>query len=147
MCAEIIQGETTAERRRFPRKPLKLQVHCQYVERGNVSSTEKNLAADLGAGGLAMHCAHPLESDQILMVSLYLPLPDKRSNPPDAGAYQEEECTSVAILARVAWSAPAKEGGHHVGVQFLDMDREDRKTLKSFLMDYQLYQPNSFLNY
>jgi hypothetical protein len=46
----------------------------------------------------------------------------------------------VDILSRIAWCAPSKNNTFMAGVQFLDLDRDDRKILKQFLADYRLYQ-------
>jgi len=144
MSLEKFSGETAAERRRFPRVPLKLKLYYQCLEKDSVSPPESNLAKDLAAGGLAMYSERVLRQNQLIMLTLYLPLPEKRRTPEGGEAgFAEDECQAVNILARVAWCAPAHKVGFQLGMQFLDMDRDDRKTLKEFLIDYRLYQPDS----
>jgi c-di-GMP-binding flagellar brake protein YcgR len=146
MTANHFSGETQAERRRYPRVPLKLRLEYQCLEKGNVAPSEKKLAKDLAAGGLAMSSERPLPPNQLLMLTLYLPLPEKRDDLEQGESVGEEESVPVNILSRVAWCA-RREGDFEVGVQFLDMDRDDRKTMKSFLIEYRLYpgDPTPFL--
>ena len=140
MSKEIFTGETEAERRRYPRLPLKLNLSFQCLDKGNVSPLRKNAALDLGAGGLAMRSDRALPPDQLVMVNLFLPLPEIRDAAEKGMEAKEDDCTRVDILTRVAWCARAKPKGYLLGLQFLDLDRDDRKTLKKFLEDYQLYQ-------
>jgi c-di-GMP-binding flagellar brake protein YcgR len=130
MTPDVFSGEAQAERRRHPRVPLKLRLAYQCLEKGNVSPAEKNLGKDLAAGGLAMSSKTPLVLNQLLMMTLYLPAAEKRE--------EVEEGQPVNILSRVAWCS-RRESDFEIGVQFLDMDRDDRKTMKNFLIDYRLY--------
>ncbi len=143
MTGQEFKGETQAERRRFTRKPIKLKVSYRCLDRGNVSSEQANLAEDLGAGGLLLHSPDLLKRDQVLMLALYLPPPDKREGEPKSLDCGDDECFQVEILSRVAWSTPNREGGHSAGIQFLDMDQHNRKWLKEFLVDFKLDQPDS----
>lgn len=139
MTAEHFAGETGAERRRFPRKPVRLKVTYQCLEKGSVAPPEKNLAQDLAAGGLAMHSDRVLPKGQLLMLSLYLPHGLDAAEQPESGA----DASAVHILSRVAWCAPAHQGGFDLGVQFLDMDRDDRQSMKSFLQEFRLFPPDA----
>ncbi|MCK5242129.1 PilZ domain-containing protein [bacterium] len=143
MTEEQFRGETGAERRRFERKTIKLQVSYRCLDRGNISNDKTNLAEDLGAGGLLMHSKHALEKDQILMLTLFLPPAEERDKGDLTKDIPKEESNAVEILSRVAWSAPAKTGSHMVGIQFLDLDQNNRKWLKEFLVDFSLDQPDS----
>jgi hypothetical protein len=142
VSAERFMGEAGAERRRYPRMPLRLRLSYQCLERGSVAPPEKNLAQDLAAGGLAMHCERVLPQGQLLMLQLFLP-PAKAGAPDTGTEYHEEESSVVSILSRVAWCAPARKGGFDLGVQFLDMDRDDRQTMKGFLGEYRLFPPDA----
>jgi c-di-GMP-binding flagellar brake protein YcgR len=139
------KGETQAERRRYKRKPIKLHVHYQCLDKGVVSEPQRDLAEDLGAGGLMMRSQRPLEKDQVLMLVLLLPPVEKRQKGVATDEYIEEESLAVEILCRVAWATSSQDGGYLIGVQFLDLDQNNRKWLKEFLVDFKLDQPDSFL--
>jgi c-di-GMP-binding flagellar brake protein YcgR len=145
MSEEQFQGETGAERRRFERKAIKLQVNYRCLDRGNISDAKADLAEDLGAGGLLMHSHQALKKDQILMLTLFLPPAEDRAEGEQQQDISKEESNAVEILSRVAWSTPNKTGGHLAGVQFLDLDQNNRKWLKDFLVDFRLDQPDSSL--
>ncbi|MCD4813781.1 PilZ domain-containing protein [bacterium] len=143
MASEAFKAEANAERRRFTRMPIKIQVRFRCLDRGNISEPQADLAEDLGAGGLMMHSEQNLPLNQNLMVIIYLPPTEKRfTDPKDV---PEEECLEVEVLSRVAWSAAAPQGGFMIGIQFLDLDQNNRKWLKEFLVDFKLDQPDSSL--
>lgn len=147
MAEQVFKGETGAERRRFPRKPLRLRVQFRCLDVDEVSPVEHNLANDLGAGGLAMRTERPLPEDQLLMLSLFLPVPEQSPADREQMDLTRAESLSVDILSRVAWCASSKEGEFVAGVQFLDLDRDGRKLLKRFLAEYRLYQPESTIHF
>jgi len=45
----------------------------------------------------------------------------------------------------VAWCGGKGKKQHQLGLQFLDLNREHRKVLKAFLVEYGLDHPNSNL--
>jgi c-di-GMP-binding flagellar brake protein YcgR len=145
--ANLHSGETGAERRRFPRKPMKLRVTYQCLAKDKISPKESHVAEDLGSGGLAMRSREPLPKGQIVMVTLFIPREERRAG---AGAevpdYSEEDCVGVNILARVARCVPEALGSYRVGVQFLDSDGQSRERLKKFLVNYRLYQADTPMN-
>jgi len=145
MTAEQFKGETRAERRRYERKPIKLPLSYRCLDKGSVSEPQADLARDLGAGGLMMHSHQSLRKDQILMLTLFLPPVDKREEGMATEMFSEEESIGIEIVSRVAWSAPAADGGYVIGVQFLDLEPNNRKWLKEFLVDFKLDQPGSSL--
>ena len=147
MEPKVFQGRTQAERRKYPRIPLKMWVHFQCLKEGDASPASlESLAEDLGAGGLAMRSDLHLEQGQMLMVTLYLPPAAKRAQPDDTLIYAEGECLTAVVLSRVIWCRPLKDKEFMVGVKFLDLDGESRRSLKDFLKDYQLDQPNPETN-
>ncbi len=145
MAKEEFRGETGAERRRYPRMPIKLQVSYKCIEKGIISKPEAYLAEDLGAGGVAMRSPRSLDLGQMLMLSLFLPPADDEGKDKDLNIITEEECVTVGILSRVAWCTSFREDGYLVGLQFLDLDRDDRRRLKDFLMNFKLDAPDSSL--
>jgi c-di-GMP-binding flagellar brake protein YcgR len=138
------KGQTQAENRRYPRIHLKLWVHFKCLDKGVSALDLESLAEDLGAGGMAMRSDRDLKPGQLLMLTLYLPPASKRESV-ETLIYSEKESLPVAVLSRVVWSAAAADGEFLVGVQFLDLEAKDRRTLKTFLVDYNLDQPDSKL--
>jgi c-di-GMP-binding flagellar brake protein YcgR len=143
MPEEVFTGETNAERRRYVRRPLKLKVTYRCLERDRVSAMRSDLVEDVGAGGLLLRTHQPLTADQVLMLTLFIPPPERRQLATENLLCPEEECQQVEILSRVAWSTSAPGNGFLAGVQFLDLEQSHRKWLKEFLVEFQLDQPNS----
>lgn len=142
----VLKGEMViVEARRYPRIPLKMKLKYRILIRGEKARFEVShgLADDLGAKGLAMSSLHPLESGQLLTLTLFLPPEAKRRELVDASVFREEDCDHISVLARVAWSKPRGEGRYAVGVEFLDLEPSDRKVLKRFLVDFELDDMNS----
>jgi hypothetical protein len=138
-------GETTAERRIHPRAPLKLWVHYQCLKHGEISRPLESLAQDVGAGGLAMRGDHQLARNQLIAITIYLPPKENRRSARETLIVDEEQGVPVEIFGRGAWCAPLDEAEFISGVQFLDLDSENRRRLKSFLVDYKLDQNDSIL--
>jgi c-di-GMP-binding flagellar brake protein YcgR len=137
-------GQTRAENRRYPRIQIKLWVHFKCLDKGERDVDLESLAEDLGAGGMAMRSDRDLKPGQRLKLTLYLPPVGKR----ESGAtliYSEKESLPVSILSRVVWCAATADREFMAGVQFLELESKDRTTLKTFLVDYNLDQPDSNL--
>lgn len=144
MLVKMQTGVYITERRGHPRKPLKLWTRYQCLQKYRDHSYE-GIAEDIGAGGLAMRSDLQLNMGELLMLTLFLPPADKRVLPDTVFQYAKPEGLPAAILSRVAWCIPARETDYVLGVQFLDMDRENRRRLKSFLVEYRLDRPDSSL--
>ena len=129
------------ERRCALRLALQLRFSYQCLSRGNVTPAEAGLSTSISAGGVSWHSERELSKGQLLMLTLALPC-GKTQQPGDEPG---PSGASVHILSRVAWSSPSAQGGFNLGVQFLDMDRDDRSSMRRFLEDYQLYPANSRL--
>ena len=143
---DVYAGFAGAERRRFPRHALKLRIQYQQVDKDTVTPVQRQLARDLGVGGLAMETDRDLAPDQLLMITLYLPSADQRAMLEAGAEAPAETGRRVNVLSRVAWTAPGRAGNRRVGIQFLDLPREDRMVMKQFLKDYRLYKPDASLN-
>ncbi len=145
MIEHLFQGETAAEARRFPRIPLRMNLQYRVLVKGEAPTfhSSRSLAEDLGAKGLAMRSRHELAPGQLLTVVLFLPPEEKRRDLIDASIYPEAECQKVNILARAAWCKAVGEGRFMVGVEFLDLEPQDRQELKRFLADYELVDMDS----
>ncbi len=142
--AETFRGETRAENRRFPRQKLKLWVHfIRLKENQEKSGKLESLTEDLGAGGIAMRSDHKLENGEVLALTLFLPPEDKRTDPDHDLIYSEEECLPVDIQARVRWCAPREDLEYILGVEFLQVRGEHRERLKTFLVNYNLAEPET----
>jgi c-di-GMP-binding flagellar brake protein YcgR len=135
MDSEPFKGETIAERRRYPRFPLKLPVHFQCTEK-KVNTHSENLSL----GGLAVLCDHPLDTGQALNLELFIPK--------DAGSLEskivcpEELCVPAAIDARVVWNTRYGDHQFILGVEFLNLHAPADVHLKKFLANYELAQPD-----
>jgi hypothetical protein len=137
----VYQADTLAERRRFPRVALRLPVHYQSgAESGDVSLFNSSITHDLGIGGMAMIATRPLETGDLLNLTLFLP-PDAETEPgtspdhPDPGS-------QVNLLSRVIWRQHLTEDQYLLGVQFLDLADQHCERLKTFLRDYRLQTPD-----
>jgi hypothetical protein len=137
-------GQTRAENRRSPRIHLKLWVHFKCLDKGMSPLDLESLAEDLGAGGMAIRSDRDLKPGQLLMLTLYLPPVGKRESEATL-IYSEKESLPVPILSRVVWCTATTDREFLAGIQFLDLESKDRGTLKSFLVDYSLDQPDSQL--
>lgn len=141
MTPDEPQGEVPVERRRYPRRAIKLTVNIRCLEKSHISPEESRLVADLGAGGLSMRSLKPLEPGQILLLKLMLPAHSE----PHAPTGLADASRVVTMLSRVVWCKASNQGDHLIGVQFLDLDVENRRKLKAFLVEYRLLDPSSNL--
>jgi c-di-GMP-binding flagellar brake protein YcgR len=123
------------ERRRYPRQTVQLSIRFQSLKKNNISKAQSSQSQDLGAGGLAMISNQPLETDQLLLVTLFLPPASSK----ESSEAEKSGVDSATILSRVAWCQPTPNSDfYRLGIQFLDLTREDRKHLKKFLVDNKL---------
>ncbi len=147
MNEKIYKGKVSAERRQYPRIPLKLWVHFTARIQGELahSCSSESLSEDLGTTGLAMRSDQELAGGQTLTLTLFLPPMEKRTDVSKTLIYPEEECLPVTIRARVAWCRALADQEYMLGIQFLDLTPPDCGHLKSFLVDYKLDDPDSSL--
>jgi c-di-GMP-binding flagellar brake protein YcgR len=130
------------ERRRFLRKPLQMELEYQSLKKSTISPVQNSQTHDVSAGGLAMVSNRPLEQDQLLLVTLYLPA----AAPAKAESKAAIPHNTATILSRVAWCLPTPNKDYfRLGIQFLDLAKDDRKQLKSFLVNWKLDRKNSKL--
>jgi c-di-GMP-binding flagellar brake protein YcgR len=107
-----------------------------------ISKPQASKSGDMSAGGLSLVCNRALDPDQLLLVTLYIP-PEKSGVVSKAKIPKGEMAT---VLSRVAWCQPSpNEEYFRLGIQFLDLAREDRQRLKSFLVNKKLDRKNSRL--
>jgi c-di-GMP-binding flagellar brake protein YcgR len=145
MSQEVYRSYIRAENRRYPRIRLKLWVQYKRLKKGEESGMHESLAEDLGARGMAMRSDHPMRLGQLLMLTLFLPPEGRREDADQEPVFDERDCVPVDILSRVAWCKPFNDQEYMLGVEFMDPDPSHRSRLKSFLVDYNLDQPNSAL--
>lgn len=136
---EAFHGEAFAEKRRYKRKQMKLALQFQCIDKNKVSQPKRDLAEDLGAGGLAMISQTNLAKNQLLMMTIFLP--DQEED----GSSEKNNWTTITVLSRVAWSRAQADGAYMIGVEFLDLEPGERQILKTFLIDYELDQADSEL--
>ncbi len=146
MKPTIYKGETSAERRRYPRIPLTLSVQFMMVNREKLSAALETVSDDLGVEGLAMISTTKLSKDQKLLLTLLVPedANDKLMNH-DASITTEKGCIPVAIFSRVAWCEDVDAHKYRIGVQFMEITETGRQILKDFFLDYKLDYSNSNL--
>ncbi|MEW6516194.1 MAG: PilZ domain-containing protein [candidate division FCPU426 bacterium] len=139
-------GETSAERRRYPRIPLTLSIQFMLVNREKLSPAFETVSADLGVEGLAMTCEKKLEAEQKVLLTLLVP--ENASNKLrqfDDQVCDDKGCIPVAVLSRVAWCQHRNGKKYLVGVQFLEITETGRDILKTFFVDYKLDYSKSSL--
>jgi len=145
MVVKTHRGEIKAEFRRYPRVPLKVRVSYQFRKKGEPEKVvaSRSLAEDLGTQGLAMRSHQDMRVGQILTLTMFIPPPARREDLSDARVVPVHECLPVAILARAVWCKRLEEQKYLIGIQFLDIEPQDRHALKSFLVDYRLDDQDS----
>jgi hypothetical protein len=140
------KGETSAERRRYPRLPLTLSIQFMIVNREKLSQAFETLSADMGVEGLAMTCDKKLELEQKLLLTLLVPEnASSKLRQFDGQVCAETGCIPVAVLSRVAWCQHQSGRKYVVGVQFLEVTETGREILKTFFLDYKLDYSKSSL--
>lgn len=141
---KIHHAQAGAERRRFERIPLNLKISFRCLDKDYISDIKDDLAEDLGAGGVAIRSMYEMKQGQLLMLSLHLPSEDmEEENAKNDDDHESEKV--VNIFSTVAWCKLMKTGEFMIGVQFLDLDPDERMDLKEFLVEYKLDQPDSSL--
>lgn len=139
-------GQTSAERRRYPRLPLTLSIQFMVVNREKLSQAFETLSADMGVEGLAMTCEKKLEPEQKLLLTLLVPEnASSKLRQFDGQVGVEKGCIPVALLSRVAWCQHEGTKKFRVGVQFLEITETGRDILKTFFLDYKLDYSKSSL--
>lgn len=127
-------GEVIAERRRFPRFPLKLQVTYRIASQEPVTTSSENI----GLGGLAVLSDRPVEVGQRLKLSLYLPR--IASDMVAKIACEAKDARPVDFEARVVWST--RFGTRTMfGAEFTQISDPGRELLRKFLEEYEMDQP------
>ena len=112
------------EKRRFLR--LNSTVEIQYTILGKeLQEDVKTKTKNISAGGLCIIAHESLEKDYILGISIYLP----------------GEALPITAKGRVVWIKPfqiGKEEQHYdVGVEFTEIDTEDRKKIDQFVFSFK----------
>ncbi|MBN1595449.1 PilZ domain-containing protein [candidate division FCPU426 bacterium] len=136
--------EMPLERRRYRRVPFKMAVYFKSLNKGEVSRSTKSHSADFSAGGLAMHSQQKMRRGQMLMLNLFIPVHGRMKYSEGMLDYTKSRCQTTAILSRVAYCLKTTDA-YKLGVQFLDLEKNHRKLLKSFLVKCQLLKSTSRL--
>jgi c-di-GMP-binding flagellar brake protein YcgR len=139
--ALAVKGKVTSqERRRYKRVLIKMAIRYKSIKKGEVSKTIKSHSDDFSAGGLAMHTNQKMRRGQMLMLNLFIPVSGKMSKNDEVQDYTKSSCQTAGILARVAHCTKVKEN-YSLGIQFLDLEKNHRKFLKTFLVKTKLLKP------
>jgi len=144
MVAATKNTNVFAERRRYPRVLMKMAINFKTLRRGEVSRSMKSHSEDFGAGGLAMHSSQKMRRGQLLMLNLFIPVSGKMKRSNEIQDFTKTRCQTTSILSRVAYCLQVNDT-YKLGVQFLDLDKSNRKLLKAFLLKCQLIKPSSKL--
>lgn len=140
--SRVPKSKSGEERRRFRREPLRLAVKYRALKKNVISKPLSSKSGDMSAGGLSMVSNRPLEPDQLLLVTLHIPTQTETTDTKS----KKNDGEMATVLSRVAWCKPtSSEEYYRLGIQFLDLAREDRQRLKSFLVDKKLDRKNSRL--
>lgn len=133
------------DRRQHRRASMKIMVNYKSVKKDQVSSLRKSHSQDLSAGGLGMHSISKLQKGQMLAVELFIPRGKKQVKAKQILDFSQDKCHTTPILCRVVYCAPTRNSKYKLGIQFLDLDKENRKVLRDFLLQCQLIKPASRL--
>lgn len=139
MQSKALRGKISIENRKFPRRQIQLPVLYAPLQPGSLPQVKKTYIDDFGAGGVAMVSDLPLHPHTLITLNLYLP--PLSHDPNSEVMYNLNQCEPVTLLARVAWSKKVHDyRGYLNGLAFYDIDLENAKRLKHFLVDYELDQ-------
>jgi hypothetical protein len=130
------------ERRLHPRRLLALEAKCLCLKPGSLGDPLPQRTSNLGTRGAGLHCDRLLERGLMVMLTLYLPPAARRKVLIPGEFCPTAECQTVALLSRVIWSQ-SWEGQYRYGVQFLDLERDQRQRFKAFLIDMELDRQGS----
>lgn len=127
--------------RMYPRMEVRLPVHYKYFENGSVYHALKGEVENVSAQGMAMLNDRPIECGQKLLVTLFLPPENARTDSRRCLNTTEENGLPVVILSQAAWCRSHGGEDYTVGVQFLVPDSHHRERFLKFLDDFQIYRP------
>ena len=104
------------EKRKFPRLDSSLLLHYQVY---NTTEIVKDifLTRDVSEGGLCFSCLEDFKAETILELEILLPTKD----------------IPLKALGKIAWSQQIEPSKYDIGLSFLKINKEDRKTLLSYL--------------
>lgn len=121
-----------ADRRRYPRFPIRLKLHFLSLKIRDHGHLQECTTRDLAMGGLAMRGHQSLENGQRLMINLFLPASKPAAEPP-AEKQTAHKIAQAFILSKVVWQKEVEGNQFLSGVQFLELTTFDRKRLQDFL--------------
>jgi len=132
----------TVERRLHPRRLLALEAKSLCLKPGSLDDPLMQRTCNLGTRGAGINSDRSMERGLMLMLTLYLPPAAKRKILIPGEICPAADCQTVALLSRVIW-CQSWEGQYRYGVQFLDLERDQRLRFKSFLMEMELDRQGS----
>lgn len=110
----------TEDRRQFPRLEENLPVRYSKSSKTPADDTyQKAIRQNIGVGGVKLILDEKLEVGTLLAIHLDLP---SASGP-----------SPVFATARVAWVEQEPEDRFGVGMEFIDIDEEDRKKILDYV--------------
>ena len=97
------------------------------------------LCYDIGAGGLCVESLRALSIGDIMQIRVHVPKLNKYS-PSFFKAYENDAEQYVQCIGKVAWIRPSG-GKYLVGLNFTDIDTDQRKALQSLVQKALQAQP------
>jgi c-di-GMP-binding flagellar brake protein YcgR len=94
---------------------------------------------DIGAGGLCVESANALNIGDLMQIRVHVPKLNKYS-PGFFKAYENDAEQYVQCIGKVAWIRPSG-GAYLVGLNFTDIDPDQRKALKSLVQQATRLHP------
>ena len=86
---------------------------------------------DIGAGGLCVESPRALDIGELMQIRVHVPKLNKYS-PSFFKAYENDAEQYVQCIGKVAWVRPSG-GKYLVGLNFTDIDPDQRKALKALV--------------
>ncbi len=122
--------DPTQERRRHPRLPIRVDVHCNSFQEGKVFLRVSSQSDDLGAGGLSLTANQPVPPGLKMLVSFFLPFKGGEASP------EPVQSLPVIARARVAWCL-LMDRNYRLGLEFKEINPYSRDLFQTFLATYQ----------
>jgi len=97
------------------------------------------LCYDIGAGGLCVESSASLDIGALMQIRVHVPKLNKYS-PSFFKAYENDAEQYVQCLGKVAWVRPSG-GKYLVGLNFTDIDSDQRNALKNLVQKAMQAQP------
>ena len=118
--------------RQYQRLPRPYRVEAKLLQFPISPSPVINAPCyDISAGGLCVECPKALNIGDLMQIRVHVPRLNKFS-PSFFKAYENDTDQYVQCIGKVAWVRPVS-GKHLIGLNFTDIDPDQRKALKGLI--------------